>query len=319
MDDIFQQLKGFGIVPVVKIENADDAPLLGKALLDGGLPVAEITFRTDAAEQAIRSLSRSHPDLLVGAGTVLSVEYAMKAITAGAKFIVSPGFNPKVVDYCLQKHIPVVPGINSPTQVERAMEKGLKVLKFFPAEASGGLKTLKAMTSVYGDIEFIPTGGINNSNLAVYLSLEKVLACGGTWIAKSEDISQGRFEDIKRLAQEAVQTALGFELAHVGVNASDQNQAHGWAVQFAQLLALPIQEGSSSILAGTAIEIMKKPYLGRNGHLAIATNRIDIALSFFRRKGVKVKEGSAKVKNGRLVAIYLEEEIAGFAIHLLQK
>lgn len=204
MNQIFLQISQLKLVPVVKIEQADDALALGRALLVGGLPLAEITFRTEAAAESIRILSSELPELLVGAGTVLTIEQVRQAIAAGAKFIVAPGFNPKVVDYCLEHGIPVVPGVNSPTQIEMGLERGLEVLKFFPAEASGGLKLLKAMAEPYGGVNFMPTGGISLDNLFEYLAFKRVIACGGSWIAKTDLISAGRFDEITRITQEAV-------------------------------------------------------------------------------------------------------------------
>jgi len=193
VNKILERISEPGIVPVVKIEKAEDALPLGRALLAGDIPIAEITFRTSAAEESIKSLTRELPELLVGAGTVLTVEQTKKAISAGAKFIVSPGFNPKVVDYCIENDIPVTPGINNPTQIEMALERGIKIVKFFPAEASGGLSLLKSMAAPYTEIKFIPTGGINQNNLSSYLSNSKVHACGGSWMVKPELISSGNF------------------------------------------------------------------------------------------------------------------------------
>lgn len=192
------------LVPVVKIDQAADALPLGRALAAGGLPVAEITFRTDAAEAAIRILSREMPGLLVGAGTVLSVDNVKRAVDAGARFMVAPGFNPKVVDYCLANGLVIVPGINSPTDVEMGLDRNLDVLKFFPAEASGGLKMLKALSGPYGSVRFMPTGGITVKNLIEYLAFDRVLACGGTWMVEPALISAGRFDEITRLTREAV-------------------------------------------------------------------------------------------------------------------
>jgi 2-dehydro-3-deoxyphosphogluconate aldolase/(4S)-4-hydroxy-2-oxoglutarate aldolase len=205
MDHIFEQIGKFKLVPVVKIERAADSLALGNAFLAGGLPLAEITFRTDAAQESIRILSKSLPEMLIGAGTVLKVDNVKKAIQAGAKFIVAPGFNPKVVDYCIENGIPVIPGVNSPSQIEMGLDRDLSVLKYFPAEASGGLKLLKAMAEVYGDVKYIPTGGISADNLLEYLSFNRVIACGGTWIAKSNLISEGRFDEITRLTRQAVE------------------------------------------------------------------------------------------------------------------
>lgn len=204
MTDLLERLGLLGVVPVVEIERAEDAVELGKALLAGGLPCAEITFRTATAEEAIRRISSSLPQIIVGAGTVLSVDQASKAASAGAQFIVSPGFNQKVVDWCLQREIPVTPGVLTPTEIEMALDRGLKVLKFFPAEAMGGVATLKAISAPYKGVRFIPTGGINQDNLADYLALPSVHCCGGSWMVKAHLISAGRFDEITRLTEEAV-------------------------------------------------------------------------------------------------------------------
>jgi len=204
MIELFEKLGTLGVVPVVKIERAVDAVELGKALLAGGLPCAEITFRTAAAEEAIRRISSTLPEIIVGAGTVLSEEQAERAVAAGARFIVSPGFNPKVVDWCLQNEVPVTPGVLTPTEIDMALDRGLSILKFFPAEAMGGVATLKAISAPYGNVKFIPTGGINQNNLADYLALPSVHCCGGSWLVKASLISGGRFDEITRLIQEAV-------------------------------------------------------------------------------------------------------------------
>ena len=204
MVDVLQKFHELGVVPVVVLDDAKDAEALGKALCDGGLPVAEVTFRTAAAEESIRIMASKFPDMLVGAGTVLTVDQAKRAVAAGAKFIVSPGFNAKVVKYCVDNGIPVTPGIQTPTEIEMALEFGLKVVKFFPAEAAGGLKMIKALAGPYVNTYFMPTGGINLKNAPDYLSYEKIWAVGGSWIAKKDDISAGNFEKIKLNAEEAV-------------------------------------------------------------------------------------------------------------------
>ncbi len=204
MNDMLDTLGRLGLVPVVKIEQAEDAVDLGKALSAGGLPCAEITFRTAAAEEAIRRIASNLPDVILGAGTVLTVDQADRAVSAGAQFIVSPGFNQKVVDWCLNNEIPVTPGVATPTEIDMALEVGLSILKFFPAEAMGGIKTLKAISAPYGGVKFIPTGGINRDNLADYLALPSVHCCGGSWLVKASLISAGKFDEITQLAQEAV-------------------------------------------------------------------------------------------------------------------
>ncbi len=319
MDSILNKISELGIVPFVKIENADDAIPLGRALLKGELPIAEITFRTKAAEQAIKNLTEKVPEILVGAGTVLTVEQVKKAVGAGSKFIVSPGFNPKVVDHCVKNSIPVTPGISSPTQIEMALEYGLKAVKFFPAEACGGLKLLKAMSAPYGDMKFIPTGGINADNLLPYLSFNKVLACGGSWMVKADLISAGKFDEITALTKQAMNSMLGFELKHVGINENDSASALSSAKKVDDLFGFAVKEGKSSIFNASFIEIMKSKYLGEYGHLAIGTNYIHRAIAYLGRKGIKILPDSAKEKNGALKAIYLDMDVSGFAIHLLQK
>jgi len=202
---MIKEIERLGIVPVVAIEEAENAPKLAAALIDGGLPCAEITFRTAAAEEAIRQCAEEFPEMLLGAGTVLTVAQAQKAAAAGAKFIITPGFDEAVVDWCLANQIPVTPGVATPTEINMALNKGIDVLKFFPAEALGGVKMLRAIGGPYPDVKFIPTGGINPDNLADYLALPQVLACGGSWLVKKQMISAGEFEKITTLAQEARQ------------------------------------------------------------------------------------------------------------------
>lgn len=205
MNDIIAKFQETGIIPVVVLNSVKDAKPLGRALLDGGLPIAEVTFRTDAAEESIRILSEEYPDLLVGAGTVLTTEQVDKAEAAGAKFIVSPGLNPKVVKYCKEKGLPVFPGVITPSEIEQAIELGLEVVKFFPAEPSGGLNMIKALGSAYTKLKFMPTGGINAGNVVEYLKNDKILGCGGSWMVKGDLIASGEFDRIVELCKEAVQ------------------------------------------------------------------------------------------------------------------
>ncbi len=207
MNEVLQTIGSLGVVPVIAIENAEDAPKLGQALLNGGLPCAEITFRTAAAAAAIRLMAASCPDVLVGAGTVLTVAQAEEAAAAGAKFIVTPGFDGAVVDWCQQHDLPVTPGVLTPTEINMALNKGLTVLKFFPAEAGGGVKTLKAIAGPYQNVAFIPTGGISAKNLSDYLALSSVHACGGSWMVPKQLISEGRFDKISELSREAIDIA----------------------------------------------------------------------------------------------------------------
>jgi 2-dehydro-3-deoxyphosphogluconate aldolase/(4S)-4-hydroxy-2-oxoglutarate aldolase len=202
--EIMAKLGKMGVVPVVKIEQADQAPALAQALCNGGLPCAEITFRTDAAEEAIHQITASHPEMAVGAGTVLSIAQAEKAVNAGAQFIVSPGFDPNVVDWCLMRDVAIIPGVATSTEALMALDKGLHVLKFFPAEELGGISMLQAMSAALIGVKFLPTGGITPVNMAAYLRLPMVFAVAGSWIATAKMISAGDFEGISRLAGDAV-------------------------------------------------------------------------------------------------------------------
>ena len=199
------KIKSFGVIPVVVLENAEDAKPLAEALVKGGLPVAEVTFRTAAAKESIRIMTENYPEMLVGAGTVLSVSQVDEAMEAGAKFIVTPGFDEEVVDYCLSKDIPVFPGVITPTEVTMAVKKGLKVVKFFPASQFGGLKTIKALSAPFGMVKFMPTGGIDASNLSEYLSSDKSVACGGSWMVKGDLVKAKEFDKIEALTKEAVE------------------------------------------------------------------------------------------------------------------
>ena len=207
MSTIHEQFEQFGVVPVVVLEDAKDAGPLAEALVKGGLPCAEVTFRTAAAEQSIKTMTDLYPNMLVGAGTVLSTDQVDRATGAGAKFIVSPGFDPEIVDYCIQKEIPVFPGCITPSEVAQAIKRGLKVIKFFPAAQFGGVDTIKALAAPYTSIKFMPTGGINAKNLKDYLDFPKILCCGGSWMVKGDLIKAGDFTKICELTKEAAQLA----------------------------------------------------------------------------------------------------------------
>lgn len=205
MSSINEKFAQFGVVPVVVLNDAKDAKPLAEALVKGGLPCAEVTFRTEAAEESIRIMADSYLDMLVGAGTVLTTDQVDRAVNAGAKFIVSPGFDPEIVDYCLQKDIPVFPGCITPSEVAQAIKRGLKVIKFFPAAQFGGVDTIKALAAPYTSVKFMPTGGINAGNLKDYLDFDKILCCGGSWMVKGDLVKAGDFDKICELTKEAAE------------------------------------------------------------------------------------------------------------------
>ncbi len=318
MTEMMKKLQRIGIVPVVVLENAEDALPLAERLIKGGLPCAEVTFRTAAAEDSIRQMVKAFPDMIVGAGTVLTIEQADRAIGAGAKFIVSPGLNPKVVQYCVDKGIPITPGTSNASDIEQALELGLEVVKFFPAGQLGGIATIKALAAPYTKVKFMPTGGVNAKNLNDYLAFPKVLACGGSWMVSADLINAGEFDKIREMTAEAVRTMLGFELAHVGINAENEEEALATAKFFGDAFGFAPKNGNSSVFAGTAVEVMKAGGPGRLGHIGIKTNYIDRAVRYMESRGYEFEPGKYDEK-GNLTAIYFKQEIAGFAIHLVQK
>ena len=267
MNDVIQKIYDIGIVPVIAIDDADKAVPLAKALVKGGLPAAEVTFRTAAAEEAIKRIVAEVPEMLVGAGTVLTKEQADRAIAAGVKFIVSPGFNPEITKYVIDKGMLMMPGTATPGEMEQAM------------------------------------------------SFDKIVACGGTWMVKKDLIEAENWDEIERLTREAVNTMLGFEVKHIGINTENAEEAMKAAKLFELMFGFDVAEGNSSIFCGSrAIEIMKKQYLGKNGHIAIGTNTLPRAIAYFKSRGFEFNEETASPK-----AIYFKDEIAGFAVHLVQK
>ena len=320
-NDIMKELYSIGLIPVIKIENPDDAVPLAKALIDGGLPAAEITFRTKCAAEAIKNITEAYPEMLVGAGTVLTTEQVDAAIAAGSKFLVSPGLNPKVTSYALSKGIPMLPGCSNPSDVEAALELGLKTVKFFPAEAAGGLKMLKAMAAPYGQLTFMPTGGINAENLLEYLKFNKIVACGGSFMVKDELVKEKKWDEITALTRNAVKKMLGLEFVHMGINNENKDEALRGAKLFELMFGMPVRETSKSFFASEEFEFMFGKGPGRCGHIGIRTPFLDRAMAYFTRMGYEFDESSVLYddKTGKPKFVYFKEEICGFAIHLLQK
>ena len=320
MNKVLEEFSKIGIIPVIALDHVEDAAPLAKALCDGGLPCAEVTFRTDAAEESIRIMSEQFPEMLVGAGTVITTEQLDRAVAAGAKFIVSPGLNPKVVKYCVDKDIPVTPGCSNPSDVEAAIELGLDVVKFFPAEAAGGLNMIKSMAAPYTKMKFMPTGGINAKNLTSYLDFKKIIACGGSWMVNKDMIAAKDWDGITALTKEAVSTMLGFKLLHVGINNDSADTAASGAKILCDLLSQDYNDGSGSIFIGSMLEMMKTPVRGTHGHIAIQTNYLDRALYHLGKRGFEFDESSFKYNDkNEIIFAYLKDEIAGFAIHFTQK
>ncbi|MBR1671840.1 MAG: bifunctional 4-hydroxy-2-oxoglutarate aldolase/2-dehydro-3-deoxy-phosphogluconate aldolase [Fretibacterium sp.] len=317
--DILKKLGETGLVPVVVIEDAQDAVPTAGALLEGGIGAMEITFRTAAAPEAIREVKEKCPDMLVGAGTVVTLEQARKAVEQGARFIVSPGFDAEVVKWCVDNGVAVTPGCATPTEIMAAMKLGLNVVKFFPANVYGGLGALKALSGPFPGLKFIPTGGVNAQNVGEFSAAPFVHAVGGSWVCTKADIAAHNFDKITALCREACQAILGFEMGHLGINCANLEAALAVCQELADTFGFTIKAGNSSNFVSSGFEVMKSPYLGEKGHVAIRTNKMDMAIAKLAEKGFIADMDTAKIKGGRMTAVYFKKEIAGFAFHLLQR
>ena len=257
--------------------------------------------------------------MMVGAGTVLTLEQAKQCVEAGANFIVSPGFSVDMVKWCVEHDVAVTPGCVTPSEIMAALTLGCRVLKFFPSNVYGGLSALKALAGPFGGVRFIPTGGVNAQNLSEYLAAPYVFAVGGSWLCDKKDIAEGRFERIETLCAEARGIALGFELGHIGLNLPDAEASMAAAEQFNKAFGFAVKPGNSSNFAGAGIEVMKSAYLGEHGHIAIRTNSIPRAIAALKKRGFEADMETAKYKGEAMVAVYLRGSFGGFAVHLLQK
>lgn len=316
-NELLKRIYEFGIVPVIALDDVELAADLARALCRGGLAIAEVTYRTACAHDAMIEMKKACPEMIIGAGTVLTKEQVDSALDAGAQFIVSPGLNPAIVSYCLEKEVPILPGCATPSDLEKAIELGLSIVKFFPAEANGGIKSIKAMSAPYKDLHFMPTGGVNEHNLSAYLSFDKVIACGGTWMVPKDLLKTKDFDQIENLTRTAVKKMLNLKLAHVGINSIEQSE------QCAKVLNEfsngTLDERVNSIFVGD-VELMKNPVYGKVGHLAYSTSNVDRAVSYLRQAGFTFDEKSAIYDaNGHLTFIYAKEEVHGFALHLVKE
>lgn len=315
---LFEKIHKIGLVPVVKIDDATKAVGLARAMVKGGLPCAEVTFRTAAAEQAIKQITQAVPEMLVGAGTVINLDFAKKAVAAGAKFIVSPGFNPAVVDWCLQNNIPIVPGVCTPSDIEAGLSRGLSTLKFFPAEVSGGVEMLKNLAGPFPNLMFMPTGGISLANLASYAKQSNVLAVGGSWMVKSELIESEDWDAISNLCKEAVVALQGLEFAHLGINNENAEEAEK-TIAALEAFGMVKKVGNSSTFLNTAVEVLPKMYYGKNGHLGFKCFDIERTLAYLGRYGFTVKEETiTRDAKGKIKVCYIQQEFSGFAVHLIK-
>lgn len=319
MNPILEQISNIGLVPVIKIDDAEKAVPLVRALKKGGIPVAEVTFRTACAAEAIRKIADAEPDVLVGAGTVISVEQAKAAVEAGAKYIISPGFDAEVVKWCIDNNVPITPGCSDASDVSVAAKMGLEVVKFFPAEAAGGLKVLKALSGPFPNMKFIPTGGIGPDNLGSYLAFKKIIACGGSWMVPGDMLDNNDWDGITALAKEAILKMLDIKLRHIGINSASEEEAVCTAERFSAMTGGAVKDGNKSLFAGTEFEVMKFMGMGKCGHIALSVTDVDRAVTFFKSQGFEFDDASATYSDdGKRKFIYFKDEVGGFAIHLVK-
>lgn len=319
MSKSINRISNIGIVPVVKILEEADALPLAKALYNGGIDVAEITFRSEHAQKAIEIISKELPDMLVGAGTVLTVTQAKQAVEAGASFIITPGFNEAVVSWCIENQVDVYPGVSSASDVEKALTYGLTELKFFPAESSGGAKKLKDLSGPYSNVTFMPTGGINASNMHEYLGLSNVAAIGGSFMLPNDLVEAKDWPAIEALSKHAIKELLKFELIHIGINSKDSDESLQTAQTLCNLFQFTYYKKPKSNFAGKGFEILHQKGRGEHGHIGIYTPYPERAMYHLSKQGIKFVEKSItrNKKTKKINFVYLDLEVSGFGIHLI--
>ena len=320
MHEIFKRIEKLGVLPELTLYDAIDSIPIGRAISDGGISMAEVTFRTDAAEDSIRLMSNAIPDMLIGAGTVLNRDQVDAAVRAGAKFIVSPGINPDVVEYCLEKDIPVIPGISTPTDIETALRLGLSLVKFFPAESNGGIRALRAMSEPYPGLKFMPSGGINEENVADYLKSNKVLAVAGNWMATPQMIQFSDIQGITNKSMRAVRLMLGFSFDHIGLNFNKTEEAHNAALEVARIFDEEMFDDVDGFVVGNFFESIRPGGPGTRGHIAFRTYHLGRAIAYLESKGITFDNPYARYDAaGNLSAVISDEEIAGMSLMLIQQ
>lgn len=315
---LFQFLHDTGVIPVACVEDAANAVPLAEAVLAGGIGVLEITFRTEAAEEAIRQIRAGCPKMLVGAGTVLHPQTAEKAVQAGAAFIVSAGLNPETVSWCTARDIPVLPGVCTPSEIEQGLALGLDTFKFFPAEAAGGAAMLKSLSGPFPGVRFLATGGIRAENIAQYARCRNVLAAAGSWMVGGELQAKGRWDEITRLCAEALLAVQGLEFAHLGINNGTLEEAEQLARMF-EAFGMRANPGPLSIFMNREIELMNRPFYGSKGHIGFRCTDPARTAKYLEKYGFTVNTESIQYDaDGSVRLCYFQEEAAGFAIHLVK-
>lgn len=318
--NIFDQIGEYGIVPLVTLDDAADAVPLARALVEGGIPIAEVTFRTAAGGESIKRMAKEVPEIMVGAGTVHDVDHAKETVDNGGKFIITPGFNREVVDWCVKNNVPVCPGTVVPSDLEEALGFGLRTVKFFPAGVYGGVATLKALQGPFAMLKFVPTGGVGLNNLQEFLDLPNVAAVGGSFVPPAKMVKEKDWAGIAAECRKIMNLVMDFSVGHVGINAGTEENAAHVTNTIAKLFNVPVRDAGSAFFAGDLAEVLKVPFLGSNGHIAVDTRDLPRAMAMLKRNGAKFDEKDYMYDaNGKLIGAYITEEIGGFAVHLRQR
>ncbi len=318
--EVLKTIASYGIVPLVTLDDPEDAVPLAHALVEGGIPIAEVTFRTAAGGECIKRMAKEVPEIIVGAGTVHTIDQAKETLDNGGKFVITPGFNAKVVEWCVNNNMPICPGTVVPSDIEEAMNFGLDTVKFFPAGVYGGINTLKALSAPFASMKFVPTGGVNLDNLQDFLDLPCVAAVGGSFVPPSKQVKAKDWQGVTETCKTIMKKVYDFRPGHVGINAGTDENAKNVASAFAAMFGVEEKATDLAYFAGDLVEVMKVPFLGTHGHVCVDTRDLPRAMAYLERKGVVFdKDNFVYGANGKLIAAYLKDEVGGFAIHLRQK
>ena len=318
MNEVFTKIKNAGIIPVIKLKSVEQALSLAKALIDGGIFAAEITFRSEFAPEGIKAIKKKFPEMLLGAGTVINKEYAKKAIDAGAEFIVSPGLNPSVVEYAIEKKVPIIPGVATSSEIEQALSYNLEYLKFFPAEALGGVKMLNALAGPFPNVKFMATGGISLENMTDYLKCKNVFSIGGSWMINDD------FESVTRISKESVKTLHGFTFSHLGINSQDKEEASTISATL-ELFGFNRSEKdfcweNKSTIQFPFFEVLKATDSGQNGKIGIKTWNVERAINYLKRFNINPNMATASYfdekNHSDINSVFLDKSIGGFSIEI---
>lgn len=319
--EILERIGLEGLIPVVVINNADEAIYVAEAIHAGGLDTMEITLRSEAGLRAISNIAKYDTSIVLGAGTVLSLEKCKAAVDSGAKFIVSPGFNRDVVEWCLKSSISVIPGCVTPTEIQMALDMGIKIVKFFPADIYGGVLGCKALAGPFQHtgLSFIPTGGVNEKNLIEYIDKPFIHAIGGGWLCPREDINNRNYSNITLIVRSAIDTILGLNLSHIGIHQADANNSLDLVKKLEEAFHWPVRYGSNLYFVGKSIEVTNDIGSRANASITIVTDNINRSIYYLEKRNFTLDQRTAIYKEGKLMAIYLDEDFGGFAVKLIQK